>query len=295
MTKDILVIGSSSLLARSFSEYSVYKDRLIFQLRNYQPETLQISDPSDQRELERNLRDLPISVILNFAALANVEECERDIPAAYKANVQLLRALANWIIQKRPQTFLLNISTDHVYDSPLGQKAKEDEVIPKNVYALTKLMGELSTVGVATCNLRTNFFGKSFTRKATFSDWILGEAKVGRSIDAFSDIFFTPVSTVTLAAVIDSVIRIKLEGTYNFGCAEVLSKASFIFNLMSELDLDTRLIRSTSINDREDLIERPKNMAMDSMKIMEALALKPISIHDEIKRYKEEISCSTRS
>ena len=277
------------MLAKSFAKHSVFKNRLFFQTRTRTLGSICISDLTQIEQLKSALNDFSISTIINFAALTSVEECECNIPNAFRTNVRLLQTLAAWISNDRPDIHLINISTDHIYDAPSSEMSSECDVNPKNVYALTKLMGEYALSEICACNLRTNFFGKSYVKKLSFSDWIVEKNRRSEVIHAFDDVFFSPVATVTLTGVIDSIIGARLQGTFNLGSVESITKADFVSRLINALGLDQQLVQPTSIDSRNDLVARPKNMAMDSSKLFRALSLKPRLIDDEIGLYIEEL------
>ena len=69
--------------------------------------------------------------VLNCAAMANVDACERDPEAADRVNAGLPRALA--LACRKAGTRLVHVSTDAVFDGNDGDYSETDEPVPINV------------------------------------------------------------------------------------------------------------------------------------------------------------------
>ncbi len=81
------------------------------------------------------------ALILHAAAMTNVDGCEQDPEAAYRANALGTQNVA--LLAQQCGAVMLYVSTDYVYD---GQKEgaywEWDETHPLSVYARSKLAGE---------------------------------------------------------------------------------------------------------------------------------------------------------
>ncbi len=118
-------------------------------------------------------------VIINLAALTNVDTCEAKPQQAYLLNVKVVENLVDWIrlrgLSDRAGCHLVHVSSDQVYDvteTEVGPHT-EDSVTVANIYAFSKIASELAALQAYACVLRTNFFGKSAREgRASFSDWL---------------------------------------------------------------------------------------------------------------------------
>ena len=76
-------------------------------------------------------------VIINLAALTNVDLCESNPRLAHAINFQGVKNLVNTF-----KGSIIHISTDYVFDGKLGQYKENDIPNPINVYGFTKLEAE---------------------------------------------------------------------------------------------------------------------------------------------------------
>ena len=161
--KRVLVCGSNGLLGQrlawlfdSDDEYEVLHSshhRSFVQsdiLIDYTQ--LDISNRSDVKSLVTSFRP---DVILNAAAMTNVDECERGREQAWKANVTAVENLTE--VSRRIGAKLIHVSTDYVFDGKTGNYTEDDRVNPVNYYGKTKLAGEnvLVSSGINYAVLRT--------------------------------------------------------------------------------------------------------------------------------------------
>ncbi len=90
--------------------------------------------------------------VVNCAAASNVDACERDEAAAWRANALGPRILAAECVRRGVPSFV-HVSTDYVFDradetpeEPIGAADGAEFVAPANAYGRTKLAGELAVV-----------------------------------------------------------------------------------------------------------------------------------------------------
>lgn len=221
--------------------------------------------------------------VVNLVALTSVDGCERDPDAAYRLNVLSVENLVAAIADRG--TFLVQISTDQVYDGP-GSK-KEDSVRLTNTYALTKYAAELAARLVPSTVLRTNFFGPSaLPERRSFSDWILDSLSAGRPITGFTDVIVSPLSMLTLSAMIARVLERQVPGVFNLGSHGALSKADFVGKVAQLYGLSVATVTRGRSADAGLAAYRPKDMSMDSARFEVAFGVKLPRLVDEISGLK---------
>ena len=87
------------------------------------------------------LRSAAADVVVNTAAMHNVENCEQQPGRAHEVNVVGAKNLA--IATRDLGSVLIHVSTDYVFDGTKGKPYVEGDVArPLNVYGKTKLDGE---------------------------------------------------------------------------------------------------------------------------------------------------------
>lgn len=223
-------------------------------------------------------------IVINLVAWSDVDKCEQDPHGAYLLNVRTVENLVASMRNRKSQ-FLIQISTDQVYDS-IGP-SREDDIRLTNTYALTKYAGELAASLMPSAILRTNFFGHSLlpTRKS-FSDWALDNLRDGKSFTAFTDVMANPLSMMTLCTMIARVIEKRTEGVFNLGSRGVMSKADFVFEIARVYGLSTNAIKRGEAGDVNLFAYRPKDMSMDCKRFEAAFDATLPQIEDEIANLK---------
>jgi len=101
-------------------------------------------DITDHRTTQQALRDFKPDLIINAAAMTNVDACERETKTATAVNFD---AAANLAAQCAAMDVpLIQLSTDYVFDGKDGAVPykPDDQMNPLSVYADTKMMGEMA-------------------------------------------------------------------------------------------------------------------------------------------------------
>lgn len=232
-------------------------------------------------------RSMP-EIIINLAALTNVDTCETNPHDAYLLNVRTVENLCRWIKQENPRCHLIQLSTDQVYDGD-GPHSESDITI-RNSYAFSKIAAELAASSISSTILRTNFFGRSqCAGRPSFTDWLYDALKHNKSIKVFDDVLFSPLSINTLTDLIEQSIQKLPQGIFNLGSADGMSKADFAYAFAQTLELPTgAMARSRSTEMQSLHAYRPKDMRMDSSHFEQRMELRLPKLIDEITSIRSE-------
>ena len=235
------------------------------------------------------LKEVQPDIIINLVALTNVDYCENNPDEAYNINVKVVINITDYIIQSTREIYLLQISTDQVYDNNFYHHIEEDVTI-KNVYSFSKIMAEEVAKKVPSSIIRTNFFGKSHSKnKKSLTDWVYNKLQNNQTLKAFDNVYFNPLSIGTLCSIIINLIDNKYTGIYNLGSWGGFTKAEFIIYFAKSLNLSIDNIVQTPVEKvLLDGAYRPKNMLMDCKKLENKLNYKLPNIIDEIQLCAQE-------
>ena len=108
-------------------------------------DTLDISDEAAMEGFAALHRDAPFGLVINCAAMTNVDACETDYEAALKGNAIVPLNIARFAEGQGAK--LVHISTDYVFDGKSAVPYKEDDVPnPVTAYGKSKLLGERSVL-----------------------------------------------------------------------------------------------------------------------------------------------------
>jgi len=288
-----LVTGASGLLGTSLVPY--------LKIRGFHVITLCRSgradihaDLNNYKQTNSALNKAKPEVIINLAALTSVDECERNLQAAYLANVRIVEHIARWIRRHGNTCHLIHLSTDQVYDGKGSHK--ENDIVLSNYYAFSKYAGELAAALVPSTVLRTNFIGLSKTSsRVSLTDWIFASLKNGENIKVLNDVFFSPLSMTTLSEMICLVIEKCPIGVFNLGSHNGMNKADFAFYFAECLGLQTKTMTRANV-DQVSFMKtyRPKDMRLDCTKFEETMQLALPDLRDEIQLVVEDYRESSK-
>jgi dTDP-4-dehydrorhamnose reductase len=199
-------------------------------------------------------------LIVNLAALTNVDICEENVNLAYQVNIKIAENIAAYS-SYRKEVFIVHISTDHVYDA---ENSSEDDIVISNNYAMSKYCAEKSFKSGSAAILRTNFFGKSLSQKSEgLCNSIYNLATTEQELKLFNDVFFSPISIGGLCDVILTCLQKRISGTFNVGSKEGMSKENFLKSFLLLSGLNDFKYQSVSVDEIDFKTARPKDMRMD--------------------------------
>ena len=278
----VLLLGSTGILG-SQSYWNDYGFEIIRHGRKDLGSVDYVANLDSIKEAKNMIHEIRPEVVINLAALTNVDQCE-ELNAAFLANVLTVHNLSLAIQSTKIKIFLIHISTDHIYDS-FGFSS-EDQINLVNQYASSKLAGELSIQSIDHCILRTNFFCKSNIKKQSITDWLFEALRKKSKINLFNDVMFNPISSQTLIRNIFKVMSLRLLGTFNIGASSAMSKADFALKFASCLNLsfeNPNIISVDQVN--KNGAKRPKDMRMDISKYERAIGQKLQTLDIEIEEF----------
>ena len=233
--------------------------------------------------VQRILESYDIDIVLNCIGLTNVEACENKPDEAFRLNCHLPGIIASAC--NFTKTKLIHISTDHLFDDQNILYSEDDEVRLLNIYAKSKYEGELEVLNNCQSSIicRTNFFGYGPKHKNSFSEWIEESAKNNKKIVLFKDVFFTPVSGGNLAFYAHKLLENNFSGIFNISSDKKISKYEFGKLLCNKLNIPSYSILPGSIDDRTDLVKRPKSMTLSNAKLNKAIKKQKLDIEIQIR------------
>lgn len=278
-----LITGATGLLGGRLCPFLVEKGLDIIRHGMHHQADINVDLTSNTHTREM-LDHLKPEVIIHLVCLSSVDTCEEDPQAAYLLNICCLKNIVDWI-NDHPQTRLVHISTDHVYDGP-GLHSEEDMTFT-NTYALTKYTSELLVLNLNSIVLRTNFFGKSYTSgRQSLSDWVQARSADGNPFMLIKDVMFNPLSLDTLTELILMVSSSDITGVYNLGSHEGMSKRDFSYEISGKIDLDLSMTYDVNIIDIGLIATRPTGMLMDVTRFEKTFKMKLPTLKEEISKAK---------
>lgn len=212
------IVGSNSQVGTALNELIEPLDIEVF---NTDKEEIDIANTNDIiRFGEINRPD----VIINCAAITNLDECASDKDQAFRVNALGPRNLC--IVARKIGAKVVQLSTDDVFDGTNDRPYNEfDRTNPQTIYGCSKKAGE--------------DYVKEFTHKHFIirSNWVYG--KKGKNfvndllnydqavLNVASNQLGSPTSAKDLARAILYLIKTNEYGTYHITCKGVCSRYEF--------------------------------------------------------------------
>jgi dTDP-4-dehydrorhamnose reductase len=163
-------------------------------------------DLRDGEKLRAALGQIDFDVLVNCAALTNVDHCETHPAEAYQVNSEALETMAEVCASKGAR--LVHISTDYVFDGQKGEPYTEEDVAkPISHYGASKLAGEQTLARKLKDSLSVRVSWVFGPDRPSFIDQILNRALEHESAQAIADKWAVPTYTLDISTLLRPFLR----------------------------------------------------------------------------------------
>lgn len=262
----ILVTGSNGLLGQKLTAL-LQKDKSIHFIATAKAASVvpiangeyHRMDISDADEVNRIVSQTRPDVIINTAAMTQVDQCQLEQEACLNANV---RGVENIIAAARNNgAHLIHVSTDFVFDGK--QELMDETAIPNpvNFYGECKLAGEklIQESNIPWCIVRTVLV-YGITKDMSRSNivlWVKNNLEQGKPIKVVSDQWRTPTLAEDLASGCYLAATKKATGIYHISGTDFMSVHEIAIRAAQFFKLDTSLISPTDSSQFTQPARRP--------------------------------------
>ena len=182
-------------------------------------------DVTNKEDVERIILAQKPHVVINTAAMTNVDLCEEQKKECDLLNIDAVRYLADSCL--RIDAHLIQISTDFIFDGEDGPYKEEDMPNPLSYYGLSKLKSEqlLQDHDVKWTILRTIIvfgIGEKLS-KGNIVLWAKDALAKGESLNIIDDQFRAPTLAEDLADICILAARKKALGVFNASGKDIMS------------------------------------------------------------------------
>ena len=162
-------------------------------------------DLGNSEQLRKSLGEIEFDLLINAAALTNVDYCEDHRAEAMQSNAEAPRIMAELCAAK--QARFIHFSTDYVFEGEKpGPVSEEDVVKPISVYGESKRAGELEVLQANPEALVVRVSWVFGPDRPSFVDTMLKKARSEEAIAAVADKFSTPTYTRDIAELLRPVL-----------------------------------------------------------------------------------------
>ncbi len=230
-------------------------------------------------EIEDTIIKLRPEIVINTAAMTDVDGCERDKERSMKINAESVRHMVR--AASVVKSYFIQISTDYVFDGEKGNYFENDLPNPLNYYGLTKLLGEAYALSYD-YSLVVRTSGVYSNNKNNFPLLVLTSLKQGKQINAVEDMYYSPIHSSQLAEAIIELISQRRTGIINVA-SDRISRYELAIKIAEESSLNPSLINKVKFKDMKWLAKRPLGSSLDSSKAKKFIDTN-LSLNEGIRR-----------
>lgn len=294
----VLVVGSNGLLGQKVAEQLIRGFNYHVTLTSIEsaPVREMPAAPYMQADItnRKAVKDLVGSVnpdvIINCAAMTNVDACETEREIAWKINVGGVEHLID-AARKRPAT-IIHVSSDYVFDGKNGPYHEEDRPEPLSYYGKSKLASEnaLRTSDVPYFVARTMvLYGYAEGVKANFALWLVNSLRERQTVRIVDDQIGNPTLVDDLAFGLIRAMEMKRRGIYNIAGKDIVSRFDFAVALAKAFGLDASLIQPIKTAQLNQPAARPLRSGLITLKAEVDLGLKLSGVDQGLALLKSQL------
>jgi dTDP-4-dehydrorhamnose reductase len=307
----ILITGSNGLLGQKL----VYKlkarkdiqliatargsNRLV-KREGYLYESLDITD---RRNVESVFGKHRPDVVINTAAMTNVDACETEREACWLMNVTAVQHQVDVLqdLQKNETGYkphFIHLSTDFIFDGTHGPLDEEEKPNPLSYYAESKLAAEKVVISsqlrwaIARTVLVYGIVDNM--SRSNIVLWVKSNLEQGKVINVVDDQFRTPTLAEDLADGCILIAEKKATGIFNISGKEFMSILQLAQTVADYYGLDKSLIKPSKSADIKQPARRPPVTGFIIEKARRELGYDPHSFTEGIKLLEEQLAAMGR-
>ncbi len=293
----ILITGSNGLLGQKLVHLLLEKGESVIAtsrganrlpIGNAVYESLDITDAQQTLAVISHHRP---EVVINTAAMTNVDQCELEKEACWQLNV---KAVENLIAAcTAANSHLLHLSTDFIFDGTHGPLSEEEKANPISYYGESKWAAEqlLFKSNISWSIARTVLvYGLAHDMsRSNIVLWVKNSLEAGKTIQVVNDQWRTPTLAEDLAMGCYLIAKNKAKGIFNISGEEMLTPYQMAIKTAAVFGLDQQLIQETDGSKFTQVAKRPPKTGFIVNKAKRELGYQPHSFDDGLNILKTQI------
>lgn len=300
MARKILITGAEGQLGKALQIGLADKFNILPTTR--QPSQLaknrrnvQTLDITNKIEISIVLESFKPDIIINCAAYTDVDGSEINKELAHQVNVEGLR---NLIQLSEINTYLIQISSDYIFDGDNGPYGEDEHTFPVNYYGKTKLEAENILRGTRRkwAIFRPNvLYSPDLFSKGNFFAWAYKSLLKKQSISVVSDQISNPTLTQQFVKAIIQCVIMDFEGILHIGSDDYISRYEFAMEIAKVFGFDAGLIRNINTESLTEKVnsynaKRPLHSGLVVDKIEKELNISSYSTNYNLKALKSALN-----
>jgi dTDP-4-dehydrorhamnose reductase len=302
-SKRILVIGSNGLLGQKLCEIIVRGGAYHLAIASKAERPLRhvvgahylSVDITNKKDVKNAVAACAPDVIINAAAMTNVDLCETERERCWKVNVEGVENIIE--AAKKDDTMVIHISTDYVFDGKAGPYTEDDRPNPLSYYGKSKLASEnaLRSSGIPYLIARTMvLYGYAPGVKPNFALWLIENLDKGRQVSVVDDQFGNPTLVDDLAYGLIQGFEMGRTGIYHLAGRDIISRYEFALKLAKVFNLDPSLITPVKTAALKQPAPRPLRSGLVTLKAEVELGYRPSTVDQGLIILKTQLNRTLR-
>lgn len=289
-TRSILVTGSNGLLGQKITDLALQNDQIDLTATSrgenrhpvkegYRYVNLDILDHQRLREVVTAQQP---QVIINTAAMTNVDACEQDPAGCHRLNVETVQTLVT--LCEELDIHLIHLSTDFIFDGKAGPYGEEAAPNPLSLYGRSKLDAE-RLIQQSSCKwtiLRTILvYGVvADMSRSNIVLWAKGALEKGQPLNVVNDQWRMPTLAEDLARACLLAATGSVEGIFHISGEDFFAIHELVAAVADFWQLDKSLIKQVSSATLSQAAPRPARTGFILDKARTLLGYKPHSFRE---------------
>lgn len=282
----ILITGANGLLGQKLvallqqdkNVYLIATARTLLVQKLTQGE-FHVLDTTQEPQVESVIKSSKPDVIINAAAMTQVDLCETEREACIANNVTAVEHLISAC--EKYKVHLVHISTDFIFDGSHGPLDEDEEPNPVNFYGESKLAAEqlIRFSDIDWCILRTVLvYGVTpDMSRSNIVLWVKKSLEEGKKISVVNDQWRTPTLAEDLAMGCYLAATKKAKGICNISGKDFLTPYDIAVQTAAFFKLDSSLITPTDSTQFKQPARRPLKTGFIIEKAKSELGYQPHS------------------
>ncbi len=231
-------------------------------------------------------------VIINTAAMTNVDQCETEREACWKLNVESVKYLIK--ASKASGSFLVHLSTDFIFDGKDGPYKEDADPNPVSYYGETKLAAEklLEESDIEWAIVRTVLvYGIAHDMsRSNIILWVKKSLEESKDINVVDDQWRTPTLAEDLAKGCLLIAEKKAQGVFNISGKDLLTPYQMAIQTADFFELNKSHINKTDSTKFKQTAKRPPKTGFILDKAVEELGYKPHTFTEGIAILSDQLN-----
>jgi len=300
--KKILITGTNGLLGQKLVYKLVTRNDVEViatskgenRLLNKDGYIYQSLDISIKEEVEEVFKKYRPDIVINTAAMTNVDACETKREECFAANVTAVKNIVEVLEGRKEGVKCIHLSTDFIFDGMKGSAySEEDEPNPLSYYAITKLEGEkiLQQSKIDWAILRTIIvYGiVDNMSRSNIVLWAKDSLSKGQKINVVDDQFRSPTLAEDLADACILAADKNATGIFHVSGKDIMSVLDLVYAVADYWKLDRSLINPIKSSTLNQAAKRPPRTGFIIDKARKILGYNPHSFTEGLAILDEQL------